>query len=83
MLNNAERLAAESPQVQEQYALTWERNQILDRSLQVAAGMIASALRGEKVEMPGKPAKDAPEKDWVDWFIVRGAMNLREEGVIG
>lgn len=79
---NREILAQADPHIQEMWELEVENGKILDRSLQIAAAMIAAALRGEKVEMPGKPDADAPTKDWQDWFLWQGARHLREHGVI-
>lgn len=79
---NRELLAQADPHIREMYDLVWERNKILDRSLQIAADLVAAALRGEEVSTPGKPEDDAPTKDWVDWFIFRGVTHLREQEVI-
>lgn len=73
---NRDILATAPEHVQEEFEKVWERNQILDRALQIAAESIAAALRGEKVKLPGKPTADAPAIEWHDYFIGRGVLAL-------
>jgi hypothetical protein len=72
---NNEVLRAESDHVRQEWERLQRLNRVQERALQIAG----SIARGTVTMPQDAPTADAPEHDWMSYWIKLGSMHLEQE----